>query len=95
MLAAGLDGVRNKLVPPEPVNKNIYTMSQRERARHKIEQLPGNLSQAIDALEKDKVVLDALGPHIAENFIAAKRAEWSEYIAQVHDWERKRYLATY
>jgi glutamine synthetase len=95
ILAAGLDGVRRELEPPPPVNKNIYTMSSRERARLRIGTLPGNLSEAIAALEKDEVVLDALGRHVATHFIEAKKQEWSEYIAQVHDWELNRYLATY
>jgi glutamine synthetase len=95
ILAAGLDGIRNELNPPAPVNKNIYTMSARERARNKIGTLPGNLSEAITALEKDEVIRDALGAHVATHFISAKRQEWQEYIAQVHGWELKRYLGTY
>ena len=95
MLAAGLDGVTQKLTPPDPVNKNIYTMSQRERARHKVESLPANLNEAIAALQKDQVLADALGEHILENFVRAKKAEWHDYIAQVHDWEVERYLTSY
>ena len=66
-----------------------------ERARNKIGTLPGNLSEAITALEKDEVVRDALGSHVATHFIEAKRQEWQEYIAQVHGWELQRYLGTY
>ncbi len=95
MLAAGLDGIRNGMTPPEPVNKNLYKMSKRERARHKVDSLPGNLCEAVQALEKDRVLLDALGEHISENIIRAKKAEWQEYIAAVHPWERERYLRTY
>ena len=95
MLAAGLDGVENGLEPPEPVNKNIYEMSARERGRHRIGQLPGNLHRAIDAVEKDAVIKEALGQHILTYFCAAKRAEWTEYIAQVHSWEVDRYLTLY
>jgi len=94
-LGAGLDGIRNEIAPPAPVNKNIYTMSARERARNKIGTLPGDLSEAVTALERDEVIRTALGSHIADHFIAAKRREWSEYIAQVHDWELQRYLGTY
>lgn len=95
ILAAGLDGIQNELTPPPPVNKNIYTMSARERARNKIGTLPGNLSEAITALEKDEVIRDALGTHVANHFISAKRQEWQDYIAQVHGWELRRYLGTY
>ena len=77
------------------MNKNIYTMSARERARNKIGTLPGDLSEAVTALERDEVIRTALGSHIADHFITAKRREWSEYIAQVHDWELQRYLGTY
>ena len=95
MLAAGLDGVETGAEPGPPVNKNIFTMSQREKRRLKIKELPANLDAAIDALEKDKVVLGALGEHIAEHFIAAKRQEWADYISHVHPWEQERYLVNF
>jgi glutamine synthetase len=95
ILAAGLDGIERKLTPPDPVNKNIYTMSARERARLKIGTLPGNLNEAISALEKDEVIKGALGKHTSDHYIEARRQEWSEYIAQVHEWELNRYLGRY
>lgn len=95
MLAAGLDGVERELEVREPVNKNIFTMSQREKRRLKIGAIPADLSQALDSLEKDTVILDALGEHIAEHFVDAKRQEWAEYISKVHPWERERYLEAY
>jgi glutamine synthetase len=95
MLKAGLDGIKNEIDPGPPVNKNIYTMSQRERRRLKIDELPGDLREAVDALEKDKVIQDAFTPHILNHFMEAKRAEWHDYIAQVHEWELSRYLSVY
>ncbi len=95
MLAAGLDGVRGKLDPGPPVNKNIFAMSQREKRRLKIEELPANLSAALDNLEKDRVIVEALGDHIAQHFLRAKRVEWADYISHVHPWERDRYLNEY
>jgi glutamine synthetase len=95
MLAAGLDGMANKIDPGEPINKNIYKMSQRERRRLKIENLPGDLNDAIGTLRKDRVVQEALGEHIYTHFLAAKREEWAEYIAHIHPWEVDRYLTTY
>jgi glutamine synthetase len=95
MLASGLDGVRQKLTPPDPVNKNIFTMSQREKRRHKIEELPASLADALDHLEKDDVIKDALGEHILEHYVLAKRQEWHEYISVVHPWEQDRYLHVY
>ena len=70
-------------------------MSQREKSRLKIAELPRDLREAVDALEKDKVVQSALTPHILSHFIEAKRAEWHDYIAQVHQWELDRYLSVY
>ncbi|HYN20159.1 MAG TPA: type I glutamate--ammonia ligase, partial [Thermoanaerobaculia bacterium] len=95
MLAAGLDGISRNLEAGAPINKNIFTMSQREKRRLRIGQLPGNLSEALDELEKDEVVKDALGEHILENFLRAKRQEWAEYISHVHPWEQERYLSEY
>jgi glutamine synthetase len=95
MLAAGLDGVKNQIAPPEPVAANVYKMSARERARLKIKSLPADLGEAITMLEKDEVVKDALGSHIYEQFVTAKRQEWHEYIGSVHSWETDRYLAAY
>ena len=95
MLAAGLDGVERNLDAGPPVNKNIFTMSQREKRRLRIAPLPANLSEALDKLEKDKVIKAALGEHITEHFLAAKRQEWHDYISHVHPWEQERYLSSY
>jgi len=95
MLASGLDGVKNRMDPGEPVDRNVFRMSEREKRRLRIDQLPGNLSEALDNLWKDEVVKDALGDHILKHFMEAKRAEWAEYISQVQAWETEKYLETY
>jgi glutamine synthetase len=95
MLSAGLDGIQAHLDPGPPINKNIFRMSHRERRHLRIDELPANLSEALDALEKDDLVRETLGEHIYEHFVEAKRAEWNEYIAQVSPWERARYLKVY
>ena len=95
MLTAGLDGIQNKLDPGPPVNKNVYTMSQRERRRLKIDELPGTLNLAIQEFKKSKLMQEALGEHISTHYVAAKEAVWKEYIAQVHAWEHDRYLRRY
>ncbi|KAA0256711.1 type I glutamate--ammonia ligase [Acidobacteria bacterium ACD] len=95
MLAAGLDGIKNRIDAGEPVNENIFEMSEREKKRRKIDQLPANLSEALDCLEKDDVVKNALGEHILANFVQAKRAEWATYISRVHPWEIDEYLQAY
>jgi len=87
MLKSGLDGVKNEIDPGEPVNKNVYVMSQRERARLKIDSAPKDLSDALRYLAKDEVVVTALGEHIYTHFLKAKKQSWQEYIATVHPWE--------
>ena len=95
ILAAGLDGIERKIDCGEPVNRNIFKMSQREKRRLKITQLPSSLDEALDFLEKDKLLKEALGDHIFEHFLLNKRREWDEYIRVIHGWELKRYLDRY
>ena len=95
MLRAGLDGVVQEMDPGPPVTKNISKMSHRERRHLRIDDLPTNLSEALDELEKSELVRDALGEHIVEHFLAAKRGEWDDYSRQVSPWERDRYLSVY
>ncbi|MGH7680315.1 MAG: type I glutamate--ammonia ligase [Gemmatimonadaceae bacterium] len=95
MLAAGLDGVNSKADWREPVNENIWEMSHRERRRLRIDDLPHDLNEAIDELEKDDVITAALGEHVTRHFVEAKRQEWRDYIMQVSDWELENYLLKY
>ena len=95
MLAAGLDGIATEADWREPVHTNIWEMSFRERRRLRIDDLPRTLDEACDELEKDDVLTGALGAHVTEHFLAAKRAEWRDYHAQVSAWELERYLARY
>ncbi|MBR4208368.1 MAG: type I glutamate--ammonia ligase [Lachnospiraceae bacterium] len=94
-LTAGLAGIEEKIDPPAAVNRNIFEMSERERKRSKIDFLPSNLLDAVEALEKDKLVMDALGPHIAPLYVSAKKREWAAYSEQVTQWEIDRYLYKY
>ena len=94
-LAAGLDGIATKADAREPVNTNIWEMSHREKRRLRIDDLPHNLKEACDELEKDDVITEALGEHITTQFLAAKRLEWEEYTTQVSQWELDSYLAKY
>jgi glutamine synthetase len=95
MLAAGLDGLESSADWREPVNENIWEMSFRERRRLRIDDLPHDLNEALDELEKNDVMKAALGDHVTRHFIEAKRQEWREYITQVSDWELASYLAKY
>ena len=95
MLRSGIDGIDKKMDPGPPVNKNIFEMSHRERRHLRIDELPGNLSEALDELEKDDLVRETLGDHLFEHFLAAKREEWHDYIRHVSPWEVERYLGVY
>jgi len=95
MLKAGLDGIERDLDCPDPVRENIYDFDEAKREEYGIDTLPGNLGEAVDALEADGVVQEALGPHVTEKFIEAKRAEFGEYVAEVSEWELDRYLETF
>ena len=95
MLAAGLGGIETNADYREPVDTNIFEMSFREKRRLRIDDLPHDLNEACDELEKDAVILEALGDHVARHFLAAKREEWREYITQVTQWELDNYLLKY
>lgn len=94
-LSAGLDGIINKIEPPESVNANIFEMSDEERAAMGIGRLPGTLKEAVEELEKDDFICGVLGDHIARRYIDAKKQEWFEYSTQISEWELARYLYKY
>jgi glutamine synthetase len=92
MLAAGLDGIEKGYEAPEPVEENVYEMSEAEREKRGIKVLPGSLQEAILLTEKSELVRKALGDHVFENFIANKKIEWDQYRTQVTEHELNRYL---
>ncbi|MFH1447907.1 MAG: glutamine synthetase family protein [Candidatus Micrarchaeota archaeon] len=92
MLAAGLDGIENKLEPPEPIDENIYTMSYGELEKKRIQTLPHSLKDAVVALQNDPVLKETLGGHVFERMTAAQLNDWKDYKRQVTDWEIKRYF---
>jgi glutamine synthetase len=92
MIAAGLDGVEKNMTLADPVEESLFEMDAAQIAAHGIRELPGTLGEAIDELEKDTIIRDALGDHVYSHFVEAKRQEWDEYRTQVTDWEVERYL---
>lgn len=93
MLAAGLDGIRQQMPLPNPLEETIL---QQNRARlRQVEVLPNSLRQALEALAEDQVVLAALGPYISDRYLAAKRQEYEAYSQQVTAWELERYFSRY
>jgi len=95
MLAAGLDGIKNKIEPPAPVDRNIYHMTQKERESLGIASLPSSLAEAMEELSNDEVIKKALGPHIYNKLAEAKRVEWDRYRCSVHQWELDEYLSVF
>lgn len=92
ILAAGMDGIERKLDPGDPNNTNLYEWSTEDLCKAGIGVLPQNLSDALDALEADKVITSALGDDLAREFLRLKRMEWVEYQRHVSAWEVDRYL---
>jgi glutamine synthetase len=95
MLAAGLDGIEKGMTPPDALEENLYELDDTRRKDRQVATLPGSLKEALECLAEDKVVQDALGPHVYERFVDAKTQEWDDYRLQVTPWEIDRYLATY
>ena len=95
LLQAGLDGIKRKINPPKAVDRNIYVMTEEERAEAHITDLPSTLHNAVKAMREDETVKEALGNHIFNNFIEAKRMEWDAYRQSVSEWEREQYLEMY
>jgi glutamine synthetase len=93
MLAAGLDGIRQELPVPDATEENLHSPTVQGRAG--LEILPDALRQALDALEQDTLVCAALGAHISERFVTAKRLEWEDYRLEVTPWELNKYLSMY
>ncbi len=92
MLAAGLEGIEKGYEVPEPIEENVYEMSEEERQRRGIATLPASLLEAILLTEKSELVQKALGDHVFNAFIENKKIEWNQYRTQVTDYELKRYL---
>ncbi len=92
VLAAGLDGIKRKIDPKDPIDLNIYELSKTERIRLGIETLPSDLREALDCLEEDKVIQDALGEHVYTNLNRLGSLEWDSYNTHVHPWEVDRYI---
>ncbi len=92
MLAAGLEGIEKGMEPPEPVEENVYEMSEAEREKRGISTLPASLLEAVMLTEKSELVRKALGDHVFDAFIQNKKIEWDQYRTQVTEYELNRYL---
>ncbi|MGA7671285.1 MAG: type I glutamate--ammonia ligase [Nitrolancea sp.] len=95
MLAAGIDGIQNELPLPEPVEENLYHFTEEDLRRRNVATLPATLGEAITELEQDDVVRDALGEHVFERLLEARKQEWDAFRKHVSAWEIERYLEIY
>ena len=95
ILYACIDGIKNKITPPNPVEMNIYKLTEKERKKMKIESLPRDLEEALHYLGKNDTIKQALGEHIFNEFIDAKDREWKEFRCHISDWEINKYLGMY
>jgi glutamine synthetase len=92
MLAAGLDGIEKEMDPGTRNDDNLYEVAEGELERRGIEFLPSTLKDALDRLEEDEVIIEALGREYAEYYIEVKREEWRSYHQSISQWELDRYL---
>jgi Glutamine synthetase len=92
MLAAGLEGVEKGYTVPDPIEQNVFELSEAERKSRGIDHLPGSLSEAIEAAEGSDLLRRCLGDHLLESLLLNKKAEWANFRSHVTDWETNRYL---
>jgi len=95
MLKAGLDAIKSDLMPPEPVEENVYQFDDESLTEKNIDILPTSLQEALNNLKTDKLVQEVLGNHLFERYVAIKTREWNEFKMQVTSWEIEKYLDIY
>lgn len=91
-LAAGLDGIKNKIVPPDAMEGNMHLLTPEELEERGIESLPKNLQEAVEEFEKDPLMKEVLGEEVCGKYSMAKKKEWEDYNATVSQWEIDSYL---
>ncbi|MST74310.1 type I glutamate--ammonia ligase [Roseburia sp. MUC/MUC-530-WT-4D] len=91
-LAAGLDGIRNQITPPDAISANVFELTTEEKEKLAIEAIPEDLNAAMEELKKDTFIREVLGEHIVTKYVEAKHEEWVHYRAQVTKWEIDEYL---
>lgn len=91
-LAAGMDGIRNRITPPAGMDMDINRLTPEERKAYGIRRLPVNLMEAVEAFEEDPLMQKVLGEEACRKYAAAKRQEWEDYHAQISEWELRNYL---
>ena len=95
ILYSCIDGIQNEIVPPSPVEMNIYNLTEKERKKMKIDNLPRDLEEALHYLSKNETIKHALGEHIFNEFMEAKEREWKAFRGHISNWEINKYLSMY
>lgn len=92
MLKAGLEGIRQQVLPPPPMKQSSIQLYGAIRTAIESDELPEDLGKALRELSRDELIQEALGPHIYQRFMEAKTIEWNHYRTQIHRWEINEYL---
>ena len=92
LLAAGLDGIKNGLDSVSPTKKNLFKMSDVERKRLGIKNLPESLKEAIEYFANSELMKETVGEVLHTKLIEAKTKEWDEYKLRISAWELEKYL---
>ena len=95
LIAAGLDGIEKELVPPDPITVDPATLPEDERAAKGIHRYPETLQDALLALEKDEVLMEALGDLLARSYLAVRRSEWEAYSAADEEFQFRNHFLKY
>lgn len=94
-LRAGMEGIRDQIMPPKSMDCNLFELTKEEKEKNKIEEIPGTLGAAIKEMQKDPFIKEALGEYAYEKYVELKKREWNEYKSQVSEWEIQQYLNRY
>ena len=92
MLEAGLDGIKNKMMPVKPLEESAYGMNRQKRQELEIRELPFSLAEAVEELKNDEVIFNCLGEHLKKVYVQSKENEIREYRMQVTNWELEKYF---
>ena len=91
-MKAGLEGIKKKLDPGNPVDEDVYKLSKAKRKELGIQELPTTLKDALDEMESDALIKETLGSHVFDAFIELKTNDWNQYCLYVSPWEIMKYL---
>jgi len=92
ILMAGLDGIKKKIDPGDPVDEDVYELSRERRSALGIKELPTTLKDALESMKSDEVIHKTLGSHIFDAFIDYKTNDWNQFCLYVTPWEIMKYL---